>query len=75
MDVRQHRQRCLLLAHPRCSALLCHGQVALLQHLFTRVLPVPDCSSPQQCFWHAPMRYALQVKKTMNVIEGSVGLP
>ncbi len=36
-------------------------KVALLQHLFTRVLPVPDRSKMSECIWHAPMRYALQL--------------
>jgi hypothetical protein len=35
-------------------------QAALLQHLFTRVLPVPDPSHPD-CFWHTPMKYAKQL--------------
>jgi hypothetical protein len=35
-------------------------QVALLQHVFTRVVPVPQPWRPD-CFYHAPMRYALQL--------------
>jgi len=42
---------------------ICSGfvppQAALLQHVFTVVLPVPRADSDD--FWHTPMRYALQL--------------
>lgn len=35
-------------------------KVALIQHVFSKVLPVPDPTSAD-CFWHTPVRYALQL--------------
>eukprot|EP00729_Bicosta_minor_P009922 gene9922-5877_t len=36
-------------------------KVALLQHLFTKVLPVPRPTDKGKCIWFTPVRYALQL--------------
>ena len=36
-------------------------KVALLQHLFTKVLPVPRPTNKDNCIWYTPCRYALQL--------------
>ena len=35
--------------------------MALLQHLFTKVLPLPRPTAKDVCIWYTPMRYALQL--------------
>ena len=36
-------------------------KVALLQHLFTKVLPMPDPARPEIDVWALEVRYALQL--------------